>query len=227
MAKLPALLDLLASFPGVDRKSVELKSRVLREDGLLSRGKRGSGAPDVTSMDAATIVLAHMAESGASCAPDAVRAYRGLTGSTVRGGPGPNPAEQAIAEIAARSETPLQALRDLIEWEGARAGSGEGGTNPHYAFVLDRVAMSVTLQIQPAPDKPRDFLRRAAPPSYQRAWSGDRKAPSEDGVPFMTHTIALRGEALRRIGRLVAPAVPKDSLAPEGEEFEPGSRAYA
>ena len=75
MARLPALIDLLVSFGGVERRTFELMARVLREDGLLTQGKRGVGAAHVTARDAATLLLATMATNSPSAAPDVVRSF--------------------------------------------------------------------------------------------------------------------------------------------------------
>lgn len=79
MARLPALIDLIASFRGGERKNLELQARFLREAGLLSRGKRGSGAPPVTAEDAAVLLLAHLATTSATSAPDIVQRYSKLS----------------------------------------------------------------------------------------------------------------------------------------------------
>lgn len=78
MARLPALIDLIASFRSGERKNLELQARVLREAGMLSRGKRGSGAPPVTFEDAAILLLAHLATTSATSAPDIVQRYSRL-----------------------------------------------------------------------------------------------------------------------------------------------------
>lgn len=79
MARLPALIDLLASFGGVERKTLDLQARTLREAGLLSPSKRGVGASAVTVADAAVVLLAHMATDSAASAPETVQRYAGLT----------------------------------------------------------------------------------------------------------------------------------------------------
>ncbi|OHV15652.1 hypothetical protein BK022_17535 [Methylorubrum extorquens] len=79
MARLPALIDLIASFRGGERKNLELQARFLREAGLLSHGKRGSGAPPVTAEDAAILLLAHLATTSATSAPDIVQRYSKLS----------------------------------------------------------------------------------------------------------------------------------------------------
>ena len=54
MARLPALIDLLTSFGGGERKTLDAQSRMLRDAGLLSPSKRGVGAAAMTTEDAAT-----------------------------------------------------------------------------------------------------------------------------------------------------------------------------
>lgn len=79
MARLPALLELLSSFGGAERKTLELQARTLREAGLLSPSKRGVGATAVTMHDAAVLLLTHMATDSAASAPEVVERYSGLT----------------------------------------------------------------------------------------------------------------------------------------------------
>lgn len=79
MARLPALIDLLTSFGGGERKTLDAQSRMLRDAGLLSPSKRGVGAAPMTTQDAATLLLAYMATDAAASTPEIVQRYGGLT----------------------------------------------------------------------------------------------------------------------------------------------------
>lgn len=79
MARLPALIDLLTSFGGGERKTLDAQSRMLRDAGLLSPSKRGVGAAAMTTEDAATLLLAYMATDSAASTPEIVQRFAGLT----------------------------------------------------------------------------------------------------------------------------------------------------
>ena len=57
MARLPALIDALAAADGRPRRSVDHVAREVREAGLIRTTKRGRGAADMTSIDAAYLML--------------------------------------------------------------------------------------------------------------------------------------------------------------------------
>lgn len=79
MARLPALIDLLTSFGGGERKTLDAQSRMLRDAGLLSPSKCGVGAAAMTTEDAATLLLAYMATDSAASTPEIVQRFAGLT----------------------------------------------------------------------------------------------------------------------------------------------------
>lgn len=57
MAKLPALISLLGSFDPRDAATVENYARKLRSVGHLSPGKRGAGAPVMSTTDASNLLF--------------------------------------------------------------------------------------------------------------------------------------------------------------------------
>lgn len=63
MVRLPALLDLFATFGGYERATWEVYARQLRDSGHLPRTKRGRGAEHATLLDAAHLIIAGMATS--------------------------------------------------------------------------------------------------------------------------------------------------------------------
>lgn len=79
MARLPALIDLLTSFGGGERRTLDQQARMLRDAGMLSPSKRGVGASVMTTGDAAALLLAYMATDSAASTPEIVQRYAGLT----------------------------------------------------------------------------------------------------------------------------------------------------
>ena len=57
MARLPALIDALAAADGRPRRSVDHVAREVREAGFIQTTKRGRGAAEMTSLDAAYLLL--------------------------------------------------------------------------------------------------------------------------------------------------------------------------
>ncbi|ASQ05406.1 hypothetical protein HR059_17470 [Sinorhizobium meliloti WSM1022] len=75
MAKLPALIEALSKYDPRGENAVENLTREMRRGGLISQGKRGLGAPDMTSTDVTNMLFA-MATRQAKDAPEAVRKLR-------------------------------------------------------------------------------------------------------------------------------------------------------
>ena len=57
MAKLPALISVLAEFDPRGKNAVENLSRELRKAGLVTTGKSGVGAPHMTATDATNMLF--------------------------------------------------------------------------------------------------------------------------------------------------------------------------
>lgn len=222
MAKLPALVGLIASLPGAERKTVELQARVLREAGLLTKGRRGGGAADVTSLDAAVLVLAHLATDGASSAPEAVSGYHGLTRRCQRGAYGDSRRAWELSQVAEGAPTPLHVIRDLIEDAARRSDEDAGGPDPVHGIVLDRAVRTVTIRI-PA-DAPAGTPRRSwmEADGFECTWSAPDEASAADEEPLMRHMVGLRGEFLSRIGALIAGRDPALAVwSPRADAEEP------
>ncbi|MCJ2030931.1 hypothetical protein MKK50_16295 [Methylobacterium sp. J-043] len=83
MVRLPALLDLLATFGGYERATWEVFARQLRDSGHLPRSKRGRGAQQATLRDAAKLIIAGMATSNPTRCDDAMERISRL--KTVKG----------------------------------------------------------------------------------------------------------------------------------------------
>ncbi|MBQ0708711.1 MULTISPECIES: hypothetical protein [unclassified Ochrobactrum] len=78
MAKLPALIEKLARFDPRGVSAVENLSREMRREGLITSGKRGVGAPEMTSSDVTNLLFAMVARQSKD-APAAVKALREAT----------------------------------------------------------------------------------------------------------------------------------------------------
>lgn len=76
MASLQQLIDIISQVQDVERPSVEIVSRHLREAGLLTTGKRGRSPAQMNSKDAANLIIGVVASKGPALAVDTVRAYR-------------------------------------------------------------------------------------------------------------------------------------------------------
>ena len=76
MARLPAIIDLIAKHDTRSVATINNYARVLREAGVLSKGKRGRGAPHLTTSEAADLILGLAGASDAVGAPHAVSALR-------------------------------------------------------------------------------------------------------------------------------------------------------
>jgi hypothetical protein len=75
MAKLPALISVIADFDPRGRNAVENLSRELRKTGLVTTGKSGVGAPNMTATDV-TNMLFGLVTRQSNEAPDAVKMLR-------------------------------------------------------------------------------------------------------------------------------------------------------
>jgi len=78
MARLPALVDALATLDGRPRGAVDHIARALREAGLIQTTKRGRGAAEMTALDAAALVLGLYGLPDAS--PEAIAQAHALAG---------------------------------------------------------------------------------------------------------------------------------------------------
>lgn len=76
MAKLPAIIDLIAKHDTRSVPTITNYARVLREAGYLPKGKRGRGAPDLHPLEVADLVIGLAGASDAVDAPYAVEILR-------------------------------------------------------------------------------------------------------------------------------------------------------
>ncbi len=75
MASLPGLVDALAKVDGRDRGVIDHMAREIREAGLIQTTKRGRGAAEMTSLDAAHLVLGVYGSDGRGTAATAAREF--------------------------------------------------------------------------------------------------------------------------------------------------------
>lgn len=73
MARLPALVDALTGVDGRDRGVMDHMAREIREVGLIQTTKRGRGSAEMTSQDAAHLLLGVYGSDGRGSAAEAAR----------------------------------------------------------------------------------------------------------------------------------------------------------
>ncbi len=78
MAQLTELLRVLQPLDGRDEQTLYNSARKLREEGLLPKGKRGSGAPELSFEDAANVLLGVVGSTRSVDAADRCRLLGGL-----------------------------------------------------------------------------------------------------------------------------------------------------
>lgn len=78
MARLPALVSVLARLQPCERSLVDYYGRTIRGAGLITMTKRGVGAAHVTARDAANLLIALNTADIATDAPAMIRLYRPL-----------------------------------------------------------------------------------------------------------------------------------------------------
>lgn len=78
MATLPGLVAALAETDGREQKSIEHIARFIREHGYIQNGKRGAGAPQMNSTDAANLLIALCGCDTPGEAPLAIDRFRSL-----------------------------------------------------------------------------------------------------------------------------------------------------
>lgn len=76
MAKLPAIIELIAKHDSKSAATISNYARVLRDAGILPTGKRGRGAPDMHATEVADLVIGLAGASDAVGAPYAVEILR-------------------------------------------------------------------------------------------------------------------------------------------------------
>jgi hypothetical protein len=118
MAKLPALVRALLPLDGREYPTLDLIARTVREAGLISTTKRGSGASEMTARDAANLLIGMHAVQSPKLAAHAVVQFRPLRRLARPDGEAdalPNgTGHKAIRD----AETFGEALDALIEWIG-------------------------------------------------------------------------------------------------------------
>ncbi|MTD99853.1 hypothetical protein GIY56_06110 [Paracoccus sp. YIM 132242] len=77
MAKLPAIIELIAKHDTRSVATITNYARVLRDAGVLPKGKRGRGAPEMHQTDVADLILGLAGAGDAVNAPHAVELLRG------------------------------------------------------------------------------------------------------------------------------------------------------
>ena len=91
MATLSELVDTLAEVEGMDRASLYLIARYIREEGLITTGGRGPSAATMSVSDAANLLIAANASESAASAAKTTRVYRALEAYEPRSPGDPRP----------------------------------------------------------------------------------------------------------------------------------------
>jgi hypothetical protein len=115
MARLPTLVRCLAECDGREVATVDHWARTVREHGYIETTKRGAGASNVTTSDAAKLLIA------LNCAPTAAEACRSLPSFLLLA-----PAEPAGRPLQLRFDPAMafgEALRTFIELAPKIAGA--------------------------------------------------------------------------------------------------------
>lgn len=112
MARLPALVDALSLVDGRERVAIDNIARAVREAGFIQTTKRGRGAAEMTTQDAAALLVGLY---GAGTMVDAPGTLKGFSQAR-RKAPAPLP-EDAPAALGPlhRSRTLLDAVAQVIE----------------------------------------------------------------------------------------------------------------
>lgn len=78
MARLPALVDALAAVDGRERGVLDHMAREIREAGLIQTTKRGRGSAEMSSLDAAHLLLGVYGSNGRGTAAEAASIFGSL-----------------------------------------------------------------------------------------------------------------------------------------------------
>jgi len=198
MARLPALVDLVSGFGCFQRIRVDQQARTLREAGMLSPSKRGTGASEVTSRDAACLLMAVLATDAAVWCPEAVGAYASLTTSRPRGKPRSD-CDRAIFDALSRSKSPVDALESLVT-EAARDGTDL--RRVRILVMRGTARMEIRMEGEDGGD------------GFSFSWSPAHEEASRSRQPLASNVMGLNGYALTLVARLVLP--------PPAMDEEPG-----
>lgn len=133
MARLPAVIEVIARHDSRGAKTIENYARVIREAGLLPRGKRGVGAPHMTAEDAANLLMGLCGTSEAAKAPEAVKLLRSASvcETGISNGSAVEPSSDLLGKwsIADSAQTLGDILAALIDGEPYDIEHGIGATN--------------------------------------------------------------------------------------------------
>lgn len=197
MARLPAVIEVIARHDSRGAKTIENYARVIREAGLLPRGKRGVGAPHLTAEDAANLLMGLCGTSEAAKAPEAIRllssARLAETGTTY--GFEVRPSSDLLSKwsIAGSAQTFGEIITALIDGEPYDTEHGIGATNlsAEVSEVTDGTAhASVTLDNG-------DLLAEVhyhEHPAGNREIRGIRRSTTIDLFLFADLSRCIRGE---------------------------------
>lgn len=150
MARLPAMVDALVAIDGRERVVIDNIARAVREAGFIQTTKRGRGAAEMTSSDAAALVVGLYGSAGMLDAPrvlEAMTRTRPLIKPDLSTVPAP-------LRPLARSRTALDSVARLIElgpymqpFGEGMFGRGIGVGQCHLSLSLRRPDISASLEV--------------------------------------------------------------------------------
>jgi len=201
MARLPAVIEVIARHDSRGAKTIENYARVIREAGLLPRGKRGVGAPHLTAEDAANLLMGLCGTSEAAKAPEAIKllssARLAETGTTY--GFEVRPSSDLLSKwsIVDSAQTFGEIITALIDGEPYDTEHGIGATNlsVEVSEVTDGTAYaSVTLDNSDLLAELRYYNHTDDKQAGVFATRGIKRATTIDLFLFADLSRCIRGE---------------------------------
>lgn len=207
MARLPALIDTVADLDGRDRGSVASVARAVREAGLISTTNRGRGAADMTSADAAALLLGLFGADGASRSVEGAKRLQNLKREAVLDEDIP---KLFAAIVGARTfgsalEALIEAtpaLHPLPEVEADATANSDGSLRTDPAAVViasssqDRVEAHLALRWSEEPSREVTLTYRAEQPLPPPTKSPVRRSTSFNSRSLLAvaRTLGLSSE---------------------------------
>lgn len=189
MARFPALVDALARVDGRDRGVLDHMAREIREAGLIQTTKRGRGSADMTSLDAAHLILGVYGSDGRGTAAAAA----GVLGPMPIAWAGGGSPDEMPADVAAvwHQKTLAGAVAAVIE-----LGERLAEQTPRTQNTLPLMGplfepLTVGLELEGWPDGTAVLLRIHRPSLEALlafAWRGNDRV-EHDGMLFRPSTM--------------------------------------
>jgi hypothetical protein len=205
MATLTELIDTIAAVEGLERSTVNLVARYVREAGLITTHGRGTSAARMNITDAANLLIGVNATTAAKDAARTVSAYRELESYEFRAKEDPRPAQkygtlgeaiEQLVHVTGAGELPEVFLHREIPND-----LQEAFPDVHIGMTFRRPILSASLKIastELTPELNEERLETEIPPGTLE-WYEDVPVDvdSETGIPegllFEFYPPKLRG----------------------------------